>query len=268
MNAFIPHAHPQALHLLQQQQQQQAQPQPTPPIIPVTHAQNAAALYQQYYQSQFANMPQFINATPQQMTVGVMGAQMIPSQPLIGAGPNTSSSNNGGSSGMTTPNSSVSGGPTYKVNNQAHSGDNGNTGANNVPSKKAVVSVQRPEQSNVPPQQQQQQQQIPGTAQMIFPAAPIRYYSPDYLTQRKQTEYNYFVCINYSSNRIEGAPPSMPLQQIPFYYQVNPSGLIQTTNAAGQPQNIMISQANSSAGSVNPGLTPLHYGGVYAGKFQ
>ncbi|CAF4864114.1 unnamed protein product, partial [Rotaria sp. Silwood2] len=42
--------------------------QPTPPIIPVTHTQNAAALYQQYYQTAFANMPQFINATPQQMT--------------------------------------------------------------------------------------------------------------------------------------------------------------------------------------------------------
>jgi len=215
-------------------------------------------------------MPQFINATPQQMTVGVMGTQIIPSQSLVGTGPNTSSSNNGGSSGMTTPNSSVSGGPTYKVNNnnnnQAHSGDNGNTGANNVPSKKAVVSVQRAEQSNVP--QQQQQQQMPGTAQMVFPAGPIRYYSPDYLTQRKYIEFHYFVFINYSSNRIEGAPSSMPLQQIPFYYQVNPSGLIQATNAAGQPQNIMISSANSSTGQVNPGLTPLHYGGVYAGKFQ
>ena len=60
----------------------------------------------------------------------------------------------------------------------------------------------------------------------------------------------------------------MQLPQIPFYYQVNPSGLIQTTNAAGQPQNIMISPANSSAGSVTQGLTPLHYGSVYAGKFQ
>jgi hypothetical protein len=150
-------------------------------------------------------------------------------------------------------------------NNQAHSGDNGNTGANNVPSKKAVVSVQRAEQSNVP---QQQQQQMPGTAQMVFPAGPIRYYSPDYLTQRKYIEFHYFVFINYSSNRIEGAPSSMPLQQIPFYYQVNPSGLIQATNAAGQPQNIMISSANSSTGQVTPGLTPLHYGGVYAGKFQ
>jgi hypothetical protein len=128
-------------------------------------------------------MPQFINATPQQMTVGVMGAPIIPSQSLIGTGPNTNSSNNGGSSGMTTPNSSVSGGPTYKINNnnnQANSGDNTNTGVNNVPPKKAVVSVQRPEQSNI----SQQQQHIPGAPQMVFPAPPIRYYSPDYLTQR------------------------------------------------------------------------------------
>ena len=54
-----------------------AQSQQTQPIIPATHPQNAAALYQQYYQAPFANMPQFINATPQQMTVGVMGAPMI-----------------------------------------------------------------------------------------------------------------------------------------------------------------------------------------------
>jgi hypothetical protein len=185
MTAFIPHAHPQALHLLQQQQQQQQQAQslPTPPMISATHAQNAAALYQQYYQTPFANMPQFINATPQQMTVGVMGAPIIPSQPLIGTGPNTNNSNNGGSSGMTTPNSSVSGGPTYKTNNnnnQTHSGDNGNAGVNNVPPKKAVVSIQRPEQSNVP----QQHQQTSGAPQMVFPAQPFRYYSPDYLTQR------------------------------------------------------------------------------------
>jgi hypothetical protein len=129
-------------------------------------------------------MPQFINATPQQMTVGVMGAPIIPSQQLIGTGSNTNNSNNSGSSGMTTPNSSVSAGPTYKTNNTnnnpAHSGDNSNTGVSNVQPKKAVVSVQRPEQSNVP----QQQQQIPGAQQMVFPAPPIRYYSPDYITQR------------------------------------------------------------------------------------
>jgi hypothetical protein len=186
MNAFIPHAHPQALHLLQQQQQQ-AQSQQAQPIIPATHAQNAAALYQHYYQTPFANMQQFINAGPQQMTVGVMGAPIIPTQPLIGAGPNTGNSNNGSSSGMTTPNSSVSAGPTYKINNnnQGHSGENANAGVNNTQPKKAVVSVQRSEQSNVPQQQQQQQpQQMHGAPQMIFSAPPIRYYSPaEYLTQ-------------------------------------------------------------------------------------
>jgi hypothetical protein len=165
-------------------------------MIPATHAQNAAALYQQYYQTSFANLPQFINTTPQQMTVGVMGAPIIPSQPLIGTGSNTNNSNNGSSSGMTTPNSSVSGGPTYKTNNnnnQAHSGDNSNTGVNNVPPKKAVVSVQRPEQSTIP--QQQQQQQIPAASQMVYPAPPMRYYTPDYFTQRMYIGF-HFVFIN------------------------------------------------------------------------
>ena len=55
--------------------------------------------------------------------------------------------------------------------------------------------------------------------------------------------------------------------QIPLYYQLNP-GLIQTAAGVGQPQNIMISSANSSGGQVTPGLTPLHYAGVYPGKFQ
>lgn len=189
---------------MQQQQQQQVQSQPTAPMIPGAHAQAAAALYQQYYPSPFGNIPQFINATPQQMALGVLGAPMIPVQPLIGTGPSTSSSNNGGSSGMTTPNSSVSGGPTYKVNNnnnnnnnQAHSGDNSNTVANSVPPKKAVVSVQRPEQSNVPQQQQQAPaQQIIGAGQMVYPAGPNRYYAPEYLAQRKYLEFHYLI---YSS---------------------------------------------------------------------
>ena len=46
----------------------------------------------------------------------------------------------------------------------------------------AVVSVQRAEQSNVP--QQQQQQQVAGAPSMVYPAAPIRYYQPEYMTQR------------------------------------------------------------------------------------
>ena len=41
------------------------------------------------------------------------------------------------------------------------------------------MSVQRPEQSNVP-----QQQQVAGAPQMVYPAAPIRYYPQDYITQR------------------------------------------------------------------------------------
>ena len=183
MNVFIPHADPQALHLLQQQQQ--AQSQSTPQMIPAAHA---TAPYQQYYPTAFANVPQFINIPAQQMTVGVMGPPIIPSQTLAGAGPNTSNSSNGSSSEMTTPNSSVSAGPTYKVKrnnnnnsnnstNEAHSEDNGTSGVNNVP-KKAVVSVQHSEQSNI------SQQQIPGAPPMIFPASSIRYYSHDCSTQR------------------------------------------------------------------------------------
>lgn len=134
MNAYMQHAHPQALHLLQQQQQQQSQQQS---MIPPTHPQNAAALYQQYYQTSYANMPQFVNATPQQMNVNMMGTQMMQPQPqqLTGSGPNTS---NVGTGGMTTPNSGS--GPTYKTNNNpTHSGDTGNSGINNVQSKKGKV---------------------------------------------------------------------------------------------------------------------------------
>ncbi len=42
------------------------------------------------------------------------------------------------------------------------------------------MSVQRTEQSNIP----QQQQQVAGAPQMVYPAAPIRYYQPEYMTQR------------------------------------------------------------------------------------
>jgi hypothetical protein len=103
-------------------------------MMPQAHAQNAAALYQQYYQAPFANMPQFVNATPQQMSM--MSASMIPQQTqqqLTGNGLNTNNTNNTG--GMTTPNGGA--GQTYKTNNnQTHSGDTGNTGVNNVASKK------------------------------------------------------------------------------------------------------------------------------------
>jgi len=137
VNTFIPHSHPQTLHLLQQQAQQtQAQQQS---MIPQTHPQNTATLYQSYYQPQFANMPQFVNATPQQMSVGMMGAPMMPpqaQQQLTGSGPNT---NNPSTGGMTTPNGGS--GPTYKPNNnQAHSGDTGNSSVNNVAPKKGKLS--------------------------------------------------------------------------------------------------------------------------------
>lgn len=60
----------------------------------------------------------------------------------------------------------------------------------------------------------------------------------------------------------------MHLQQIPFYYPMNTSGLIQAATGVGQPQNIMIPSTNSSAGSATPGLPPIHYAGIYAGKFN
>ncbi len=60
----------------------------------------------------------------------------------------------------------------------------------------------------------------------------------------------------------------MQLQQIPFYYPVNASGIIQAAANAGQPHNIMIPSASSSAGQASSGLHPLHYAGVYAGKFN
>ena len=104
-------------------------------MIPPTHPQNAAAIYQQYYQAPFTNMSQFVNPTPQQVNVSMMNASMIPQQQLTGNGLNTSNTNNTGAGGMTTPNGGA--GPTYKTNtNQAHSGDTGNTGVNNIAPKK------------------------------------------------------------------------------------------------------------------------------------
>lgn len=50
----------------------------------------------------------------------------------------------------------------------------------------AVVSVQRVEQSNVP----QQQQQVTGAPQMNYPAPPMRYYQPEYMSQRMN---NFFL---------------------------------------------------------------------------
>ena len=60
----------------------------------------------------------------------------------------------------------------------------------------------------------------------------------------------------------------MSLPQIPFYYQMNPSSLIQTAAGVGQPQNIMISSANPSGGSMTSGPTPYHFSAVYPGKYR
>ncbi|CAF1556468.1 unnamed protein product, partial [Adineta steineri] len=146
--------------------------------------------------------------------------------------------NNVGTGGMTTPNSGS--GPTYKTNNNpAHSGDTGNSGINNIPPKKAVVSVQRPEQSNIP-----QQQSVAGGPQMVFQNAPLRYYQSEYIPQ-------------------QGTGQSMQLQQIPFYYTAG--GLIQAAAApgVGQPQNIMMPSGSSSAGPGVAAPPSLYYSGVY-----
>lgn len=127
------HAPQQALQLLHQQQQVQQTQVQQPSMISQAHPQNAAALYQQYYQPPFTNMAQFVNATQQQMNVSMMGTQLMqPQQQLTGTGPNATSA---GTPGMAT--SSGGSGPTYKTNNNpVHSGDTGNTGVNNVAPKK------------------------------------------------------------------------------------------------------------------------------------
>ncbi|CAF4917233.1 unnamed protein product, partial [Rotaria magnacalcarata] len=210
-----------------------------------THPQNAAALYQQYYQQPFANMAQFVNPTAQQMNVSMMGAQMMPQQAqqqLAGNGPNA---NTPGAGGMTTP--SGGSGPTYKTNNNAvHSGDVGNTGVNNVAPKKAVVSVQRAEQPNVT------QQQVAGAQSMVYPTTSIRYYQTDYMGQQAAAA---------------AAAQSMQLQQIPFYYPINTPGIIQTAATAasgvGPPQSIMIPSTSSSAGPATPAAQSIYYPGIY-----
>ncbi|CAF0972385.1 unnamed protein product [Adineta ricciae] len=234
MPPFISHNNSQALHILQQQQQIPQNPTQQPSMIPPTHPQNATALYSPYYSAQYANIAPFVGATPQQMNAGMLGTPMMPPPAappqLPGNGPNQ---NNVGPGGMTTPNSGS--GPGYKLNNNpVHGGNTGNGGNTNVGPKKAVVSVQGNEQSNVP-----QQQQVP--QQMIFPG-PVRYYQQEY--QSQQT-----------------TPSSM---QIPIFYPISTSGIIPT---AGVPphQNIMISSAGSSGGPTTPGPAPIYYQGVYSG---
>ena len=138
MGAYMSHPHAPTIQLLQQAQQSQAQQQS---MISQTHAQNTPTLYQSFYQPQFANMPQFVNPTQQQMSVGMMGTQMMPpqtqqQQQLTGNGPNPNTG------GMTTPNGGSV--PTYKSNNnQAHSGDTGNSSVNNTAPKKGKFSKLR-----------------------------------------------------------------------------------------------------------------------------
>jgi len=263
MTAFISSHHPQsaaaAFHLSQQHQQTQGQVSssqhpsataPTSAMIPPTHSQNpaatAAAFYPAYYPAPFATMAQYMNPATQQINVGMMPTSMMSSaQQSLN---NASSSNTGSSSGMTTPNSSVSGGPTYKPNiNSTHSGENTNnntTGTNNVTTKKAVVSVQRNEQANAS-LQQHSLQQMAGAPSMIYSATPIRYYTPEYMTQ-------------------QGNPQSMQVPQFPIYYSVNSQGLIQASGTVGQPPNIMIPTGNVSAGGAAGSATsPVYYAGIY-----
>jgi len=61
----------------------------------------------------------------------------------------------------------------------------------------------------------------------------------------------------------------MQLQQIPFYYPINTSGIIQAAAAAagvGPPQNIMIPSAGSSGGPATSAPHSIYYQGVYSGK--
>ena len=66
------------------------------------------------------------------MNVGMMGASMMPQQPMPGNGHNVA---NAGAAGLA--NSNAGAGPTNKTNtNQSHSGDAGNAGVNNIAPKK------------------------------------------------------------------------------------------------------------------------------------
>ena len=143
MHSYMNHTHGQAaaLQMLQQQQAQSPQTGPTGPgMVSATHPTNQAAYFPQYFPASFANMPQFINATAQQMGLGMMPTSMLPTQGLIPNQVPTPNTNNGSSSGMTTPNSSVSGGPTYKLNtNSSQANESGNMAPNNNMTKKSKI---------------------------------------------------------------------------------------------------------------------------------
>lgn len=143
MNAYIQHSHPQAIQLLQQQQQQQQVQQtqvPQSSMIPQTHPQNPAALYQQYYPQSFPNMAQFVNPATQQMNVSMMGTQMM--QPQTPQQMSGNGSNPTGPGGIATP--SGGSGATYKTNaGGVHGGDAANTGVNNVAPKKGTILIDK-----------------------------------------------------------------------------------------------------------------------------
>jgi hypothetical protein len=56
----------------------------------------------------------------------------------------------------------------------------------------------------------------------------------------------------------------MQLQQIPFYYPINTSGIIQAAGV-GPPQNIMIPSAGSSGGPATQAPPSIYYPGIYTG---
>jgi hypothetical protein len=57
----------------------------------------------------------------------------------------------------------------------------------------------------------------------------------------------------------------MQLQQIPFYYPINTSGIIQAATGVGPHQNIMIPSAGSSGGPGTQAQPSIYYPGVYTG---
>lgn len=144
MTAFIPHPQAAAYHLSQQQQSQgqvsSSQVPPTNPpsaMVPPTHPPNQTAFYSAYYPASFAAMSPYLNPATQQISLGMMPTSMMQTtQPLP-----SNASNTGSSSGMTTPNSSVSAGPTYKSNvNPNQTNDHpSNTGASNMATKKGKM---------------------------------------------------------------------------------------------------------------------------------
>lgn len=71
---------------------------------------------------------------------------------------------------------------------------------------------------------------------------------------------------------IEATPPSMQLQQIPFFYPINTQGMIQsaavTASGVGPAQNIIIPSTNSSGGPATQAPHSMYYPGVYPGMFE